>query len=176
MTLPPFSAVLLVCGSRRLVQIDGAHAKVLGILRPWIESRPDDARIVTGDATGPDTWVHQHHGLWCDGWNARRPVGWTATRLVSRFTLNGTMRHENQGAAGCEIVERWAAVDDWRAWNRKRLPLLRNIAMVQWAKDQHVPCHAIGFVAPDAHTHGTDHTLTQCRAAGFASVERVVIG
>lgn len=175
MTLPPFSAVLLVCGSRRLVQIDGAHAKVLAILRPWIESRPDDARIVTGDATGPDTWMYWEHALW-SGWRGRTRIGgWNATRMVSRFTLNGTARHEVNNAPSLELVERWVSVDDWRAWSRERRPLARNAAMVRWAASQGVRCHAIVFVAPNDHRHATAHTLGLCRLSRFASVERVVI-
>ncbi len=135
---PP--ALILVCGSRTLATHPDARARLERVLTPLLVARPC---ILTGGATGPDTWaldLARSRGL---PWAALLPSG-------VRQTDRGT--------------DRWSPVPVY--------PLARNAALVRLAASHHetgARVLVVGAVDPASPKHGTDHTLGLARAAGLAT-------
>lgn len=135
---PP--ALILVCGSRTLTTHPDARARLERVLVPLLTARPC---ILTGGATGPDSWaldLARDRGL---PWAAFLPSG---IRLASRGH------------------DRWSPVPVY--------PLARNAALVRHAASHHeagASVLVVGAVDPASRSRGTDHTLRHARAAGLAT-------
>lgn len=151
--------VLLVTGSRSLSNNETAYDA-------WLELFPSlakhAARIVAGDAVGPDRWAIRHaanNGTGFEEWN-----------------LDGCIYSSRSGPSHW-----WSASKPRPSSNR--WPLERNKAMVSRCNalrdlealrplyydgpgyETRVLC--VGFVDPQSRTHGTDHTLRLARQAGI---------
>lgn len=113
---------------------------MVAVLATLLDARPF---ILTGGATGPDSWaldIARERGL---RWAAFLPSG-------VRVTDRGQDR-----------------------WNPAPVhPLARNVALVDLAASHHrvgATVLVVGFVDPASRSRGTDHTLRHARAAGLAT-------
>ena len=158
--------VLLVTGSRSFATNIPAHAAFVEILSPLVE-RIDG--LLVGDAWGPDSFavkLAQQHG-----------------KNYVRYCLDGNTIESQALADGTYRVtgQPWWKPNDPRP-PAHRWPLVRNRRMVELLSqlkledevisrigrcDPLVRVLCVGFIDPDARTHGTDHTLGLARRAGI---------
>ena len=134
--------VLLVTGSRALSDTPQAEAWARAELAKHISD--DLVTVVSGDARGPDEWVHQlARGMW----HAR----WTLGGSVDAILLNewwSEARWLPLGTPAPHTNEAWKA----RA-------LARNKAMVEHtARYDHSTVKVVALKAPWSRTDGTGHT------------------
>ncbi len=151
---------LLLCGSRALDRTPEARTWACDRLREALAELPAGSIVVTGDATGPDTWASE----------AAKAAGlkWLC------FFRNGDVIDSDGTHALWSLESRPSTTAAWR----QRL-LARDRAMASFVGSREGPTKALGLVAPwpprdgAAITHGTEYTLGRCRAEGVAIVTKL---
>ena len=139
---------LLVTGSRALADTPQARWWAVRQILAALSELPYGSVLVTGDASGPDTWA--------------RDLARCAAGLVVVFGRGGWA---DDGRAS------WRWTDDPRvpqtpaAW-RDRL-LARDRAMVQWVAGREGERRCLALVAPWSATYGTLYTARHAKAAGI---------
>jgi len=144
--------VLVVSGSRSLVDTPAAEEWARGVLGDIVSALPEGSAVVAGDARGPDAWA--------------LAIAASVPRIIHCvcYALDGS-RYVNG-----EFSNTWARANDQRANDRKTWPLVRNTRMCLDAGvrlREGIIIAAAGFVAPWSKTRGTMHTVNRLRAEGI---------
>lgn len=141
--------VLVVTGSRALVQDSGATERAQKRLEHEIFALGEDDLVITGDAQGPDSWAL------AKAIRARKP--WMI------YKLNGIWRASNSDQGAWATPEKIAAESGFRNW-----PLKRNEAMLVRAFELAAKGHKVRLLALVANwstTGGTAHTMKLAKMA-----------
>lgn len=146
--------ILLLCGSRTLVDREGAREWARGIFR---QKACNLSALVSGDAPGPDSWVREFI-----------PEASSVLSAVF-YHLDGTIQDERGTALG-----RWCPADEVPVRGHpeyRRWPLTRNAVMVravqQRARQSGRIAMGLGLIDPESRTYGTQQTLGLCTRAFF---------
>ena len=157
-------ALLLVTGSRTLVDIKGAVEWAQGLINRAIDDEGAKL-VVAGDAGGPDFWglsLAHNRGL-----------------HISTWSVHGSLAGTHYDSWTTHDVP-WATTEELRNTAPERIPLLRNQRMVQWVseqarkKERRAVCLAL--IDPASPTKGTQHTARLALEAGLDLVVRHYTG
>lgn len=144
------SGVLLVTGSRSLALTRESEAWARAILEPAVR---ECSRLVTGDASGPDTWASVY----------AQQLGKTSVL----FRVDGTLTEYRRGASCNVLTSTWAERESLTMWGPKRVPLHRNAAMVASVAARFPGATCLALIDPDSRTRGTMHTVNLAKRAGL---------